>query len=84
MNTVIAISPVSVWTLTGIKSATQFNVRYVNYQNGPAVADTQLLDANGAELASTLVNATAEQTATWTNDEAFYKVLAENAGLTPL
>ncbi len=84
MNTVIAISPVSVWTLTGIKSATQFNVRYVNYQNGPAVADTQLLDANGAELSSTLVNATEAQTAAWTDDVGFYKVLAQNAGLTPL
>ena len=84
MNTVIAISPVSVWTPTGTKTATQFNVRYVNYQNGPAVADCQLLDATGAEVAAQLVNATAAQTATWTSDEAFYKVLAQNAGLTPL
>ncbi len=84
MNNVIAISPVSVWTPTGTKTATQFNVRYVNYQNGPAVADTQLLDAAGAEVSNQLVNATAAQTATWTSDEAFYKVLAQNAGLTPL
>ena len=84
MNTVIAISPVSVWTPTGTKTATQFNVRYVNYQNGPAVADCQLLDAAGAEVSAQLVNATAAQTATWTSDEAFYKVLAQNAGLTPL
>ena len=84
MNNVINVSPASVWTLTGIKSATQFNVRYVNYQNGPAVADCQLLDAAGAEVASQLVNATEAQTDAWTNDEAFYKVLAQNAGLTPL
>jgi hypothetical protein len=84
MNTVIAISPVSAWTPTGTKTATQFNVRYVNYQNGPAVADCQLLDASGAEVSAQLVNATAAQTATWTSDEAFYKVLAQNAGLTPL
>jgi hypothetical protein len=84
MNTVIAIAPVSVWTPAGTKSATQFACRYVNYVNGPAVADCQLLDAAGAEVASQLVNATAEQTATWTSDEAFYKVLAQNAGLTPL
>jgi len=84
MNTVIAISPVSVWTPAGTKSATQFNVRYVNYQNGPAVADCQLLDAAGAEVASQLVNATEAQTAAWVTDEAFYKVLAQNAGLTPL
>ena len=84
MNTVIAISPVSVWSPTGTKTATQFSVRYVNYVNGPAVADCQLIDAAGAEVAAQLVNATAAQTATWTNDEAFYKVLAQNAGLTPL
>jgi hypothetical protein len=84
MNTVIAISPVSVWTPAGTKSATQFNVRYVNYQNGPAVADCQLLDAAGAEVASQLVNATEAQTAAWTDDVGFYEVLAQNAGLTPL
>ncbi len=84
MNTVIAISPVSVWTPTGTKTATQFNVRYVQYVNGPAVADTQLLDAAGAEVASQLVNATEAQTAAWTDDVGFYEVLAENAGLTPL
>jgi hypothetical protein len=84
MNTVIAISPVSVWSPTGTKTATGFFPRYINYQNGPAVADCQLLDAAGAEVAAQLVNATAAQTATWTSDEAFYKVLAQNAGLTPL
>lgn len=84
MNNTIAIQPVSVWTPTGTKTATGFFPRYINYQNGPAVADCQLLDAAGAEVASQLVNATAAQTATWTSDEAFYKVLAQNAGLTPL
>jgi len=84
MNTVIAISPVSVWTPTGTKTATQFNVRYVQYVNGPAIADTQLLDASGVEIASQLVNATEAQTAAWTDDVGFYEVLAQNAGLTPL
>ncbi len=84
MQTIINIQPVSVWTPTGTKQATQFGVRYVNYQNGPAIADTILLDAAGAEVATQLVNATEAQTAAWTDDEAFYKVLAENAGLTPL
>ena len=84
MQTIINIQPVSVWTPTGTKTATQFSVRYVNYQNGPAIADTVLLDAAGAEVATQLVNATEAQTAAWTDDEAFYKVLAENAGLTPL
>jgi hypothetical protein len=84
MNTVIAISPVSVWTPTGTKTATQFNVRYVQYVNGPAIADTQLLDASGVEIAAQLVNATEAQTAAWTDDVGFYEVLAQNAGLTPL
>lgn len=81
---IVAISPVSVWTPTGTKTATQFQVRYVNYQNGPAVADSVLLDAAGAEVSAQLVNATEQQTAAWTSDEAFYKVLAQNAGLAPL
>ena len=87
----IAIQPVTVWTASGIKSATLFEVRYVNYQNGPAVADTHLwsVDADGnpeTEVGASLVNATAEQTAAWDgdNDVPFYRVLAENAGLTPV
>lgn len=86
MNNVIAIAPVSVWTPTGTKTAVNFGVRYVNYQNGPAIADTVLLDADGNEVSTQLVNATAEQTSQWDgdNDTAFYTVLAENAGLTPV
>lgn len=80
----IAITPVSVWTSSGTKTATQFGVRYVNYQNGPAVADCVLLDAAGAEVSAQLVNATEAQTDAWTDDASFYAVLAENAGLTPL
>lgn len=80
----IAISPVSVWTPTGTKTATQFGVRYVNYENGPAVADCVLLTASGEEVSAQLVNATEAQTDAWTTDEAFYKVLAQNAGLIPL
>ena len=83
MNTLIAITPVSVWTSTGTKTAVNFGVRYVNYQNGPAVADTVLLDADGSEVATQLVQATQEQTDAWADDAGFYTVLAENAGLTP-
>jgi hypothetical protein len=82
MNTLIAITPVSVWTSTGTKTAVNFGVRYVNYQNGPAVADTVLLDADGSEVATQLVQATQEQTDGWTDDATFYGILAENAGLT--
>ena len=84
MTTIISIQPVSVWTPTGTKSATKFTARYVSYQNGPAVADCVLLDAAGAEVSCQLVNATEAQTDAWTTDEAFYKVLAQNAGLSPL
>lgn len=83
-SSIVPIQPVSVWTPTGTKTATQFGVRYVNYQNGPAVADCVLLDAAGAEVSAQLVNATQAQTDAWTTDEAFYAVLAQNAGLTPL
>ena len=84
MTTIISIQPVSVWTPTGTKSATKFTARYVSYQNGPAVADCVLLDAAGAEVSAQLVNATEAQTDAWTTDEAFYKVLAQNAGLSPV
>ena len=84
MNNEIAIQPVSVWTATGTKTAVKFFPRYINYQNGPAVADCVLLDAAGAEVSCQLVNATEAQTDAWTTDEAFYKVLAQNAGLSPV
>jgi hypothetical protein len=79
----LSITPVSIWTPAGLRSATQFNVRAVNYSGGTAQADCQLLDAQGHELSSQLVAATAEQCDAWTDDDAFYAVLAENAGLTP-
>lgn len=80
----IQIDSVLVWTSSGNKQANQFEVRSVSYQNGPAFAECALLASNGMELAMQLVTATAAQTATWTDDTAFYKVLAQNAGLTPL
>jgi hypothetical protein len=86
MENLIAIEPVTVWTSTGTKTAVNFGVRYVNYQNGPAVADTVLLDADGNEVSAQLVQATTAQTEQWNGDDdvPFYTVLAENAGLTPV
>lgn len=84
MENLIAIEPVTVWTSTGTKTAVNFGVRYVNYQNGPAVADTTLIDANGNEVTTQLVQATQAQTDAWADDAGFYAVLAENAGLTPV
>lgn len=90
LSNYISIQPISVWTATGTKTASLFEVRYVNYQNGPAVADCHLwsADANGnaeTEVGASLVNATAGQTALWdgNDDASFYGQLAINAGLTP-
>lgn len=87
----ISIQPVSVWTASGNKSASLFEVRYVNYLNGPAIADCHLWTANAdgepeTEVGASLVNATEEQTALWdgNNDAPFYQQLAINAGLTPV
>jgi hypothetical protein len=104
MNNFIAIAPVQVWTADGFKTAEIFEVRYVNYRGGPAVADCHLWSKDipavttgtspdikvisegqmSVELSSQLVQATAAQTEAWTDDREFFKVLAENAGLTPL
>ncbi len=85
MQNIVNIAPVSVWTSTGTKSAVKFGVRYTNYNNdGTSTSDTVLLDAADSEVAAQLVTATEAQTSAWTDDEAFYKVLAQNAGLTPL
>lgn len=83
-NTIIAIQPVTIWTPSGTKSVNQFTARYINYQNGPAIADCVLLDSSGNEVSNQLVNATEAQTDAWTTDEDFYKVLAQNAGLSPV
>jgi hypothetical protein len=82
----IPIIPVSVWTPTGIQSATQFEVRYVNYIRGTAVADCHLHTGGetSVEVSSQLVPATEEQCDAWADDAAFYRVLAQNAGLTPV
>ena len=86
----IAIQPVTVWTSSGTKSATLFEVRYVNFNGVTAVADTHLwaADKDGnpeIEVGSSLVNATEEQCANWgENNVPFYKELAQNAGLTPV
>ena len=77
----IAIAPYTIGSPGAPKVGTQFEVRYVNYTDPTAVADCHLLDAAGVEiLAVGLIQATAEQCAAWTNDDAFAAVLAVNAG----
>ena len=86
MNNTIDITPVEVWTPTGVKSATKFEVRYINYMRGKVVADCHLHTGGAApvEVSSQLIAATEEQCDAWTDDIAFYRVLAQNAGLTPV
>jgi hypothetical protein len=77
----IAIAPYTIGSPGAPKVGTQFEVRYINYTAPTAVADCHLLDAAGVEiLAVGLIQATAEQCAEWTNDDAFAAVLAVNAG----
>lgn len=77
----IAIAPYTIGSPAAPKVGTQLEVRYVNYTAPTAVADCHLLDAAGVEiLAVGLIQATAEQCAAWTDDDAFAAVLAVNAG----
>jgi len=77
----IPIAPYTMGSPGAPKVGTQFEVRYINYTGPTAVADCHLLDAAGVEiLAVGLIQATAEQCAAWTNDDAFAAVLAVNAG----
>lgn len=91
MNTVnsssvnVYVQPVPIWTGSGTASAVIFFVTSVSYDNtGVATGFYQLKDVDGNVLLSSSVMATPEQTAAWTNDLAFYTVLAQNAGLTPV
>lgn len=77
----IPIAPYTMGSPGAPKVGTQFEVRYINYTGPTAVADCHLLDAAGVEiLAIGLIQATAEQCAAWTDDDAFAAVLAVNAG----
>lgn len=77
----IAIAPYTIGSPGAPKVGTQFEVRYIQYTAPVAVADCHLLDAAGVEiLAIGLIQATAEQCAAWTDDDAFAAVLAVNAG----
>lgn len=69
-------------TLRG--TATQCQILSVVYRpDGTAKADIELHDAGGAIIDGITVEATAQQTAAWSDDAAFFAVLAANAGLTP-
>lgn len=79
----IPIQPVQTWTPAGISSADLFEVRYITYVDGSAVADCHLWGGN-KEISSQLITATPEQVAQWVDDLPFYAALARNAGLNPI
>lgn len=80
----IDITPVSVWTASGVVSANKFEVRYVNYKpDGTAVADCHLF-AGSTEVGAKLVDVTKAQTDAWDGDAAFFGEIAKNAGLSPV
>lgn len=83
----INIVPVSLWTSSGVLQADTFEVRYISYAGGRATADCHLWSSAGpspVEVSAQLVPATEAQCAAWTDDPAFFRVLAANAGLTPV
>ena len=80
----LSISPVPIFSNGSVKTATQFQVNSVAYAAGTASASFTLFDAAGIALTQSTIGATAEQCAAWTDDAAFYAVLATNAGLTPV
>lgn len=90
MNNTIDISPINVWNGNSVLAATKFEVRHVTYSNGSAAASCHLFNVEVVdgtekytEVAARVVTATKEQCDSWTDDLAFYKILAQNAGLTP-
>lgn len=81
MNNKISIQPISVWN-NGSKTGTGFVVTNVNYDAaGVSTGFYNIVDASDNVIFSSTIMATAEQTASWTDDQAFYRVLAQNAGL---
>lgn len=78
----VNISPVQIWTSSGIKTATLFRVSSVQYNGGPVTATCHLLSSEEEYIVTQIVSATAEQTANWNDDLSFYAVLAQNTGLT--
>lgn len=82
----ITITPVAIWTPLGVQQADTFEVRYITYANGVASADCHLWTsgASPVEVGSQIVAASQAQCAAWSDDDAFFSVLAQNAGLVPI
>lgn len=87
----ISISPISVWNSNGVVSATKFEVVSVTYSAPTGVsrtsagnAECRIWTGDDKLVASRLVSFTEAQADEWDGDDAFFRVLAQNAGLSPL
>lgn len=82
----IPIEPVSVYNNGATREVTQFAIVRVDYTGDGtgASAISILLDADNAQCGGSAVYATQEQCDKWFDDDSFYRVLAVNAGLTPI
>ena len=81
----IPIEPVSVYNNGATREATQFDVARIEYSEGSgATAISILLSEDGTQCGGSAVLATQAQCDQWLDDDSFYRVLAVNAGLTPL
>lgn len=85
----IIIEPVSIYSPSGVSSATKFEVRYVTYTpEGGAVADTHLykvVEGSDVEVGSgATVVVSQSDCDTWTDDVDFFRLIATRINLIPV
>lgn len=93
----IQIQPISIYTSDGVHEATKFEVRHVTYvPAGGAHADTHLFreveqEVDGQTVTSdvevgtgAVVTVSQADCDTWTDDEAFFQLIASRINLTPI
>lgn len=91
----INITPISVYSNSGVQIATQFDLYNITYipDNG-AMANTRLLsaeeinadgiDTGSKELSSSYIKVSQAICDTWTDDANFIKAIAQSINLTPV
>lgn len=85
----IPIQPISIYTSDGVHQATKFEVRHVTYvPDGGAHADTHLFrEVNSVDIevgVGAVVTVSQADCDTWTDDEAFFQLIASRINLTPI
>lgn len=84
-SNILSIQPVSFWTNNGAKQAVAMEFTGIQYNPaGTAVASFTLNDNTGNVLAASTVFATVEETANWSDDGSFFRLLAQKTGLLPV